>query len=61
LVQAQALGTLRGGRWAIRELVSKQAELRRYEPSEADGRLWQDAEARLATGQTSPGSNGRRS
>jgi rhamnulokinase len=61
LVQAQALGILRGGRWAIRELVSKQAELRRYEPSEADGRLWQDAEARLATGQTSPGSNGRRS
>ncbi|MGO9300215.1 MAG: rhamnulokinase [Acidimicrobiales bacterium] len=47
LVQAQALGTVGGGRWAARAGVAKQMELRVYHPSEGQAQLWEAAEARL--------------
>jgi rhamnulokinase len=50
LVQAQALGVVNRGRWAIRELVAKQMELRRYDPSPGASQRWAEAESRLAGG-----------
>ncbi len=47
LVQAQALGTVGGGRWAARASVAKQMELLVYHPCEGQAQLWEAAEARL--------------
>jgi len=47
LVQAQALGTVGGGRWAARASIADRMQLRVYHPSEGEAQRWEAAEARL--------------
>jgi rhamnulokinase len=48
LVQAQALGTLGSGRWAVRASIANRMQLHVYHPSEGEAQRWEAAEGRLA-------------